>query len=271
MTVYVDLYFLLNFLLDILSIWLCGRLLGYRQKAFRLLAASLLGSCYSLFALHLAAPIFVLLHLGFGLLMLLVALGFGSPRRFVRLCLLFYGVCFLLGGAVTASMRGIARYQNGGDKRALLPVFVLLAAAVGAVFCLHFGKITFTYAESKSQSVTLTVGQKSLTFTGYADTGNLLRESTENLPVILANAALSRKIYGLFSQEEPPRSNRIDPDAYRGMPLRVVAPETVTGKTLLPALRFADAKVGNERVCLCVALDSGRQGDYCGHEALLPK
>lgn len=271
MTVYVDLYFLLNFFLDFLSIWVCGRLLGYRQKSKRLALGALLGALYSLFALRFSSPLFMVLHLAFGALMLLTSLGYGSPRRFVRLCLLFYGVCFLLGGVITAMLRGIAHYQNKGKAVALLPVLVLLCAAAGAIFCLHFGKITFTYAENHNKEVTLRVGEKSLTFTGYADSGNLLREGGENLPVILANAALSRKIYALFTDKTPPKGGRMDPMAYEGMPLRVVALQTVAGKTILPSLRFENAEVDKETMCLCVALDFRRESDYCGFPALLPK
>lgn len=267
MTLYIDLYFLLNFAMDALVLALCRRVLGYRRSAGRILLASLFGACYSLAALYLTSPASILLHLFFGVLMLLISLGYGNLRRFLRLCMLFYGVSFLLGGAVTALSRGIARIRNGSNHQIGI-VLVLVCAMAGAFICLFWGSQQSTH--KTSAQALLRTKRGSLCFDCYVDTGNCLREPLENTAVVLANAALSAKVYALFSNGKPPARLPVDPEMFAGMPLRLIPLKTVTGRTVLPALKFDDALLDGVSMPICVALDLTRTTDYCGFSALCP-
>ena len=265
MTLYIDLYFLLNFAMDALILLLCRRVLGYHRKLGRILLAAALGALYSLAALYIPAPLSVLLHLFFGALMLAISLGYGNLRRFLRLCMLFYGISFLLGGSVGALARGIDRLRNGNHSQVGI-VLVLLCALAGAFVCLIWGN---TRAHPKtSVQVQLCTKRGTLSFECYVDTGNRLREPLENTAVVLANVPLSAKVYALFSDNPPPRSLPFAPEAFAGLPLRLIPLETVAGKTVLPALKCEDAEVDGAKMPLCVALDLGRVGDYCGFSAL---
>lgn len=270
MTVYLDLYFLLNFFFDLFVLAICRQLLGYRKRPLRLLAAALLGACYSVAALFTTPPFAMLLHLAFGVLMLLIACGFGTLRRFLRLMLLFFGVCFLLGGAVTALARGLRIFKSAGSYLHLTVCAVLISALIGGAVCLFWGRITLVRPGERTATVTLRHGQSTLCFQAYADSGNMLRDPLEHTPVILANAALSRKIYALFTDAPPPTGSLPDPAFYEGMPLRLIPCDSVGGRVMLAGLKFTDAVIKNEERSICIALDFSRSGDYCGCEALLP-
>lgn len=270
MTVYVDMYFIVNFLFDLLVLFICMRILGYRFRMKRLLLACTLGSTYALLALSFTSPYAVLLHLLFGVLILLVACGFGSVRRFLRLSLLFFGVCFLMGGAVMALGRGIALFRATQSSGYLVLLTILICGAAGAFLCLFWGKTALIRPGRHSAAVQVSNGNQSLSFQGYADTGNMLRDPLENTPVILANAALSRKIYALYSSSPPPCGKTIDPFAFQDMPFRLIPCTYVGVKTVLPAIKFANARIDGEPYCICVALDFNRTSEFCGFEALLP-
>ena len=270
MTIYVDLYFLLNFVLDLFSILICQRVLGYRLRIARLILASFIGACYSVAVLRFSAPYAILVHLMFGALMLLIACGFGSTRRFLRLLLLFFGVCFLLGGAVTAIGRGISLFRTAGSRGHLTLSIVLAAALIGGMICLYWGRSTLLKKGHHALSVTVNINGHRLTFKGYADSGNVLRDPLEATPVILANRTLSHQIYGLFTNRPPPSLAYTDPKFYEGMPLRLIPCDTVAGKVILPALKITEAEVEGETIALCIALDFARKGDYCGFDALIP-
>ena len=270
MTVYVDLYFILNFLFDLFALLVCIRLLGYRRRVLRLLLACTLGALYAVASPGFRPSYAVLLHLLFGILMLLIACGFGSLRRFLRLTLLFFGVCFLLGGAVTALGRGIALYRTARSGTHLTLAVILACGMVGASVCLFWGRITLVRPGQRVAQIRISHGDRSLSFQAYADTANLLRDPLENTPVVLANAALSRKVYALFSDAPPPGAGTPDPSCFEGMPLRLIPCNTVGGSVILAALKFPDASVDGQPRPLCVALDLKRTGDYCGCDALLP-
>ena len=270
MTLYIDLYFIFNYIMDLLVILLCRRILGYRRSLGRAFLSALYGALYAVAVLSLAHPVFLPLHLILGGLMPLIACGFGTPKRFLRLLLYFYGISFFLGGAVTAIFRGIAVFWSVGSRRHLTLALLLLAALVGGILCLFFGNVSHASPGRHALNVTLLWGQRSLRFQGYADTGNLLRDPIENTPVILANASLSRRIFSLCSDKAPPDgSHADDPACYEGLPLRLIPCRTVTGSTVLPALKLT-AEIENEPYTVCVALNFKRQSDYCGFDALIP-
>ncbi len=270
MTVYIDLYFFFNFFLDLFVLLICHRLLGYHRHPLRLFLAALLGASYAVTALQFSSVLSIPLHLVFGILILLIACGFGGLRRFLRLMLLFFSVCFLLGGAITALTRGISIFQATGSGMHLTLSVVLVCALLGGALCLFWGKVTLVHPAKHTASVSLTYNNQTLSFQAYADTGNMLRDPVENIPVILANASLSRRVYAMFTDAAPPCAHSVDPVFFEGMPLRLIPCDTVGGRVVLAALRFTDAVVEEEKRAVCIALDFERDRDYCGYDALLP-
>ena len=271
MTIYVDLYFILNFALDLLVILLCKRILGYRRRFYRTLFAAFLGALYAVAVLPFSHPAFWILHLVFGSFLPLIALGFGNLRRFLRLLLYFYGINFFLGGALSAAYRGYAMFIARASAFHFSIVLVLLLALLAGIYCLFFGNITRTRPGKHVLTVTLTQNEKKILFQGYADTGNLLRDPLENLPVLLANASLSRKIYSFYTDGKVPPDPRNAYEAafYENLPLRMIPCQTVTGKSLLPALKV-QAEIEGQTLDICIALHFTRTADYCGFDALIP-
>ena len=103
-TVYGDVYFLVNFSIDFLVLLLVGKFLRLRRIAWRLVLASLLGGAYAIFALFMAFSGWhgVVLQFAAALLLCLIAYGFCGTHDLVRLLCGFYGASVLLGGAVNA-------------------------------------------------------------------------------------------------------------------------------------------------------------------------
>ena len=267
MVLYVDLYFILNFVLDLLVLGVCCRALGYRKRRRRLLLAAFLGAAYSLVTLSLSFPLAMLLHVLFGALMLLVALGFGNLRRFLRLCMFFYGVSFLLGGTVTALARGISRIRNGNTEQIGL-VLVLVCALVGAFVFLF---LTNKAAPKNGRvSVYLEGARGNLQFDCYLDTGNQLREPLEGTAVVLVNCHLAKKVFALVSDAPLPPFLLTSQAEWQGLAFRLVPADTVGGRVILPAIKFEKAFYNRQAMPLCIAFDLKRKSDYCGFDGLAP-
>lgn len=270
MTLYADVYFLFNFSIDLLIILLCRRILGYRRSIWRTFLAALLGALYAVVTFPFSAPAFLPMHLCFGAMLPLLACGFGNLRRFLRLLLYFFSISFFLGGAITAILRGLSIFLAADSTFHLTFVLLIIASLLGALFCLFFGNVSQRAPGTRSLTVTLQKDGNFLSFQGYADTGNLLRDPIENLPVILANAPLSQKVFAFCSDRQTPNArNFLEPGHYEGLPLRLVPVSTLTGSTLLPAIKF-ETQVSGVQTNVLVALNFNRHSDYCGFEALIP-
>ena len=134
---------------------LCRRILGYRRSLTRLLLSAGIGAFYAVAVLPFPHPGIWLLHLAFGALLPLIACGFGSLRRFLRLLLYFFGISFFLGGAITAFLRGLAIFLAAGSGLHLTLSLILVAALAGGCFCLFFGNVTRSAPGKHAVTVTL--------------------------------------------------------------------------------------------------------------------
>ena len=104
-TVYIDLYFLINFSMDLLGLFLAAKLLSYRTHPLRSALAAALGAAYACAALLLIPSGLV------GLLADIAACGAmsfvavkrkGNLRQVGAYAVVYTAVSIVLGGAMTA-------------------------------------------------------------------------------------------------------------------------------------------------------------------------
>lgn len=104
-TVYADVLFLLNFLLTWAMIRCTGILTGRKTSGWREAAGSLAGGAGAMLLLFSPGNVLLwLLRILTGGLIGWIAYGFGSWRRFFRLCLTLFLVSFLIVGAMAGLM-----------------------------------------------------------------------------------------------------------------------------------------------------------------------
>ena len=191
-TVYLDEYFLVNFSLDVFSLWFTARLSGGARKAGRFCASALVGALYASLLIVFPLPL-LLEYLTAAICTFFMTWIAFAPRSLFSLfrsSVRFSGVSLLLGGLFTLLWRMIA----GVFPRLALPrVAPLLFATGGAAVALAF---RFFPREDGERDVMISWEDRTLTLRGLPDTGNLLREPVSGDPVLFLCERAAIKLMG---------------------------------------------------------------------------
>lgn len=200
-TVYVDLVFLSNFIIDAALIQATAWTRRVRVKVWRMAAASALGAAYVLVLFMPEAQILFTFFVKtcVSLVMVWIAFGFGSLQHYVRNLAAFYVVHFAAAGTLFAIhymlldsvevLRELAFAQSGGLQFTLqvglalvifgIPVSIWLFRAVVATAS-HSERIKQFQAD-----VAVQIEGRTLRCRGLIDTGNRLYEPLTRTPVMV--------------------------------------------------------------------------------------
>lgn len=190
--VYGDVLFLVNFSVDFLVLFMAGYFLHIKRRPFRLVLSSLIGGIYGVVillpALSWWGTLFVHFLMAFALC--LIAYAPLGRKMFLSLFLSFFGAALLLGGILTALYNFLATVfeTDGGtsplNSGAKAELFLLYAA--GSALLLFFcGRVLAKKRSKREIMVEVWEGEKSITFCGLVDSGNLLSDPLSGKPVIL--------------------------------------------------------------------------------------
>ena len=243
-TVYIDLYVIVNFSMDLLCLFITAALLHYRATRLRLLLAAVVGGLYA------AAALLIDLHgvLGFALDLLAAALlcliafwnkGIG-PIRLGKGVLLLLLVSSVLGGVMTALYHGLNKLRLPfevlqGDGLSVW-IFALLSAVAG-IATLRGGALMGLSRKTRTVTVSAVLFGSEITLCAMVDTGNLLRDPLGGTPVIVADrarvlAALPPDVAAIFTLRDPIQALEQYPDR-----LRLIPSKSTGGESLLLAVK----------------------------------
>lgn len=275
--VYIDVLFLLNFVVDYLLLLASAKITGEVISRLRLALGALLGASY-------AAALFLpgcgwlsrpLCKIGSAVLMVLI--GFGKSQRLLRLLLVFFAASAALGGVILALQlfgTGGLTLENGVlytglDVRILLITVILSYVILSTVFeraARHGG------GRQDLSAACLSIAGKSLRLVVLKDTGNTLTDPVHNRPVMVAEA---RAIQQLLPREVDPADpvgslERLQDEEmkkrFRLLPYRAVGVES----GLLLAVRADSLAIGKrEWRGFLVALSPTPVSDGGGYQALI--
>ena len=280
MTVYVDLLFLLNTVVNYLLLLCAGRLAGEELRRGRLALGAALGGSYAV-ALFLPGLGFLahpLCKAGAAALMLL--LGYGHIRRLLRVSLIFLAVSAAFGGGIFAVTllggRGLT-LRNGVFYSALdLRLILLSAALCYALLTLALSRVG-RHPPAQLRPVSVTLEGRRVELTALVDTGHTLTDPVTGRMVLVAEGA---RLSGLFPAGEAPtpaelfhptealtaRAGSAVGKRLRLLPYRAVGVDCA----LLLAVRSDDVTVGEENFGdILVALSPTPVSDGGGYSALI--
>ncbi|MDR1160186.1 MAG: sigma-E processing peptidase SpoIIGA [Syntrophomonadaceae bacterium] len=192
-TVYADLTFLVNFVLDLLILWVSARLCAIKLRPKRLIISSLLGGIYGTGII--ISPEAWYYSFGVKVLMsaFLVYIGLKplSIKQLVSGMIYFYLLCFVTAGAVW----GLALANEG---QTINNIWYLLLAGIILLILLGLG--ANSYVERKvlphrlNYKVRLIFSESSsCDGIGFLDTGNGLRDPLNGKPVVIAEYDFLKK------------------------------------------------------------------------------
>jgi len=264
---YIDDYFLLNFLMDLTAVLFTSRILSEKIKGVRLFAAALLGGLWSVIPLLFSFPAWgQILFAALGLPLLpLTAFSFRGKRRFGFSVLFFFAGSLFLGGAVEAVYFFTARFT---EKRKITFLVFAFLIALSATFWELWGKGMKRRMETGVVSFTFSRKERKMSLYGLVDSGSLLKEPISGDPVVIVKASQAAPLFGA---EELQRAASGTLPGFLAIPMK-----TAAGTRILfgfrpekAALHHRTFRKEHKEVKCVVALDFS-EGAFAGCPALIP-
>lgn len=271
---YVDVYFLLNFTVDIIALYISLGFLHIKSALFRITAISAIGSVFAVADTLIDLPIVSAILLIALVLIVYFYAGVGASRgRRAKLIIVFMGIMMLIGGIVSYLYGVMDRYFGnqeeyigGGENRYALQISLIILLAIGV---LRLFIVTFSTEKSKeSVRLRITFENKSCECDALVDSGNLVKDPMNLNPVIFIKPSVAKKII----PEEILELSHLD-SLGAGITKRIrLIPVTMSGETHVMTGIIPDRIefVGSSgTVEATIGLDR-EGGTYGGYEALLP-
>lgn len=195
MTVYIDVYFFNNFIIDLFLILLSGLVLKRQIKCRRIVAAALLGAFYSC-AAYFVDISYLKLIISIAMIVISFRLKF---KEYVKQTGVFYITSYVFAGIVIRLMPfgsgNIAEFNN--SMYLVIPEFVVIAAGVTSFLFLYI----FLNSAIKKKSLSdfygkavIKSGGRKVCTTTFADSGNSLTDYVTGLPVCIISSVLFKKL-----------------------------------------------------------------------------
>ncbi len=197
MTVYVDLLFVLNLVINTLV--LGGALALSREKpnSLRLICGGAIGAMYSVlvFFPQIAFLFRAALRLAVGAVMVAVGIPTPSPKRFLKALLWFYICLGAFGGGMylfySFTALGAEMVYSGGVYYVDMPLWLLLVVSFtfyGLIRLAAWAQLRRPPLQTL-EKIEVCVDEKYRTLTAFVDTGNHLSDPLTLAPVIIVEAA----------------------------------------------------------------------------------
>lgn len=266
--IYADIYFVINFSMDLICLYITSLCMSCTVKLKRLIFASCIGGIFSVLSLILEGNYIIsfILTLFVGLLMCYTVFyqkhsGFKVVISFI----IYLAVSFFMGGGLTflyswlnTNFSPISPLPPSATSL-LFPAALL--CAVASVFLSHISK---RFLKAKQAEIHISHDEVDITLLALVDSGNLLSDPISGLPVILLSKEASLEFLPSddFSPEfisDLPKFKRI---------IRVIPTKTIDGATILTAFIPQITEVNKERKKCLIAFSNAKS--FGGCQALLP-
>ena len=188
---YVDVFFLVNFMMDYILLLIVRRMLQCTATHGRICIGAAISSLLTCVVMILPIPYtvvkLILFHVFVNTCMIRVGLKIKSIRSFLKAIIMLYIGSVLLGGI----MEVFRQYVRVGS-------FFLVVAIIGYYFVLGIWKFV-SYMQRWNQchcEVELYLGTKKYQIKGLIDTGNGLRDPISGKPVHILDRAIAKRFFG---------------------------------------------------------------------------
>lgn len=240
MKIYLDIFFVINFLMNLLIFIILNIFFRRKLLSRRVIAASALGACFAvviiLWGVKSRLLLYILLYIFGSSLMIRTAYGKTTPRGLVK-----YMAGYYIAGIFTA---GFLLYVKGLAGLRNVPMIFLLIAAILLLF---FSKKILSLRNLGTGTenmfpVTIFYRGKHVDATGFLDTGNQLYEPVSHEYVTVVEYRLFQQ---LLSEEEKADFSKaihnMEPEMFGKLLLRYIPFHSI-GKDndYLPGVRVDD-------------------------------
>lgn len=275
-TLYLDVYFLINFTVDILALHFASSLISVTVNKWSLIFSGILGAFYAVIAIIFDNGFLKLFFaLIFATLITVISAMGVSVIRKLKFFAAFLLLETLIGGIVFFAYSILDEYfykyigtEGGtGENRGVLIMAIIVLLSIG-VFKLFLSLFSGKLGVSCARVVIKESGFE-YEFDALADSGNLAKDPIDMTPVLFIKEDFAKK---KFSGEFLKLDNLALNNKYNKK-IRII-PTSFSGGRLVYGIRpdeaFVIAKDGKrEKIKVVIAIDK-EGGTYGGYNALLP-
>ena len=201
-TVYIDLIFFENLIMNSIIIYATAILLKIKPKIWRVLISSSIGGTYAIVIYISKFKIYesIILKIILSIIMVYIAFNPQNMRKLWKQVLIFYLTSFVFGGAALYLIYFI-KPQNILIKNGLFAgEYVLKVILLGAIMGLVIIKVSIKIIKTKIRPkdmycrIKIKLNGKEVQTNAMIDTGNLVKEPITNIPVIIVERSLLYEI-----------------------------------------------------------------------------
>ena len=202
MTIYLDIVFLENALMNYIILYATGFVQKRKMKNFKLIISSVLGALYAIISYLKIIPIYSTLFMKIllSVIMIYVAFNNENAKQLLKNLLLFYLASFVIGGCALALLYMISPQRVSFVNGVLVGTYpmkvTLIAGLVGFLI------IQCTFSLNKRQmkikdllcDLEVSINNKKVKMKGYIDSGNTLKDPLSKKPVIIVEKEVMEQI-----------------------------------------------------------------------------
>ncbi len=233
-TVYWDVIFIVNFIIDALLLFVTSFFLKKRNKTIKILLAASVGALFAAIIFFLSLPSFFvcLISVFVSFLMVFFAFGAKSVSLFFKNVSLFYLISFIIGGLgfwalmLLNTYAGLCFFINAGILYLDINAYTVLACFLSALFIIHIATGFLKKQRIKSHflyDVTIEKNGKFVTHTALYDTGNFLKDPISQKSVLISEWNAVSPLFSCDTLKEYVAQN---PHEFIYIPMRSVGTKT---------------------------------------------
>lgn len=214
MTIYLDVVFFENIIMNYIIIFATGVAVKGEIKHWRILVASSIGAIYTIIMYLNIIPIYSNFFMKFVLSFVIVYISF-LPKTWKKLLkdlLIFYLVSFVFGGCVFALMYFISPQLALIKNGVFVGAYPLKVALIGGLVSFIIIQVSFKVVKTRLSKkdmiydIEIIIDRKSVKVKALLDTGNLLKDPITGIPVVVIE---HKSLYSVIPAEVLNNINKV--------------------------------------------------------------
>jgi len=202
MTIYLDVIFLENLILNFLILYAVGIETKSKVKFVRIVVSSVVGSAYTVLLYMINNDFFhsIIMKILLSLVMNYIAYKTNKIKEILKKIVYFYLTSFVFGGGALALIYVVNTGKISIHNGVISGKYTLLTIMIGVIVSFIVIIISFKLIKNKITkkdlvcNIKIIVNDKQIQTKALIDTGNFLKEPITNIPVIVAEHKLLKNI-----------------------------------------------------------------------------
>ena len=193
MTIYLDIIFLENFILNFIILYAVSLVIKEKAGCIKLMIASLIGASYVIiyYLINFQSKWNLIFKIILSVVMVYISFMPKSFKEFIKQITFFYLVSFVFGGASL----GVIYMVNAGKisirNGIIVGNYTLKTIFIGVILAFTIITVAFKFVKNRISkkdlfcNIKIIINQSKINVKAVIDTGNFLKEPITNIPVIV--------------------------------------------------------------------------------------